>query len=335
MRLGRFAVVFVDEQGRHEKDTALGHAFEMARVFVEIAAMFDRIDPRVDRNVEPAAAQRVAHDPPVEGVRLVDQRLHLVKVEGAVARPVARPGAGAAGRRAFDHVGAGPHHPAHHRPHIGERIDDALRQQRIARDAAAIVERQARRTDRVTDAADRRDDRQGQHQARPVDQPFLDRALEPSIEPGGVADHRVAGGERLSQHRRGAQVTGALGLIEAPAMLQRIPVVRHVVVAIDQARQHRHSGDIDDFGFGRPVALVAGGDRVDTVAADHDCRTIDRRGAGAIDQPRVFQDLHCVSSLRAPTPALPRKRGRESQEPPPIALPRWRGKESAAAAADG
>ena len=37
MRLRRFAVVLVDQQGRHEEDAALGHAFEVARVLVEIA----------------------------------------------------------------------------------------------------------------------------------------------------------------------------------------------------------------------------------------------------------------------------------------------------------
>ena len=36
MRLRRFPVVLVYEQGRHEEDAALGHLFEVARVFVEI-----------------------------------------------------------------------------------------------------------------------------------------------------------------------------------------------------------------------------------------------------------------------------------------------------------
>ena len=40
----------------------------------------------------------------------------------------------------------------------------------------------------------------------PVDQPFLDRPLEPGIEPGGVADRGVAGGQGLLQHRGGAQM---------------------------------------------------------------------------------------------------------------------------------
>jgi hypothetical protein len=39
MRQGRFAVVFVDCEGRHEKDTALRHHVEQLRLFVEVAAM--------------------------------------------------------------------------------------------------------------------------------------------------------------------------------------------------------------------------------------------------------------------------------------------------------
>ena len=156
MRLRRFAVVFVNQQRRHKEDAALGHAFEVARVFVEVAAMLDGIDAGLDRDVEPAPAERMAHDPPVEGVRLLDQRLHLVEIEGAVARTVARPGAGAAGGRAFDHIGAGPHHAAHHRAHIADVLDDAFRRERVARHAAAIGPgAMPRWADPVADAADR------------------------------------------------------------------------------------------------------------------------------------------------------------------------------------
>ena len=126
MRLRRFAVVFVDQQRRHEKDAALGHLFEMARVLVEIAAVLDRVDAGLDRDVEPAPAERVAHHAAVERVRLVDQRAHLVEVEGGVARAVPGARAGAAGGRAFDDVGAGPHHLAHDIAHIGEAVDDAV-----------------------------------------------------------------------------------------------------------------------------------------------------------------------------------------------------------------
>src|SRR5207237_960803 len=122
--------------------------------------------------------------------------------------------------------------------------------------------------------------------------PALDRTLEADVEPGGVADHRVAGGERLLQHRGGAQMAGALRLVEAPAMLERVAVVRHMVMAIDQAGEHRLSRNIDDLRVARPIALVTGGDRRDPVVAKHDRCIVDRCGAGAVNQPAAFEDLH-------------------------------------------
>ena len=220
--------------------------------------MVDRIDPGLDRDLQPAPAQRMADDPAVERVRLLDQGLHLVEVEGAVHRPMARARAGAAGRGAFDHVGPGAHHPAHHRPHIGEAVDDAVGQQRVVRHAA----REAGRADPVADAADRRDDDQRQHQPGPRDQPLVDRPLEPGIEPGGVAHRRIAGGERLSQHLGGAQGARRLRLVDAPAPRQIVAVHRQVVVGVDQPRQYRHAGHVDDLGVGRPSPR----DRVSTAA---------------------------------------------------------------------
>ena len=84
--------------------------------------MVDRIDAGLDRDAQPAPAERVADHPAVERVRLLDQGLHLVEVEGAVTRPVPRARAGAAGRRTFDDVGPGANDPAHHRPDIPEAV---------------------------------------------------------------------------------------------------------------------------------------------------------------------------------------------------------------------
>jgi hypothetical protein len=49
----------------------------------------------------------VAHHAAAEGVRFRHQRPHLLEREGRVGRPVARPGARAAGGSGLDHVGAG------------------------------------------------------------------------------------------------------------------------------------------------------------------------------------------------------------------------------------
>ena len=57
--------------------------------------------------------------------------MHLVKVEGAVTRSVTGARAGAAGRRAFDHIGTGPHDPADDWTDIRQAVDDTVRQQWI------------------------------------------------------------------------------------------------------------------------------------------------------------------------------------------------------------
>jgi hypothetical protein len=73
-------VVFVDRKGRQEKDAALRHHVEQFGLLVEIAAMFDRVDAGLDRDAQPAAAERMTHDPAIQRVRFVGQRLHLVAI---------------------------------------------------------------------------------------------------------------------------------------------------------------------------------------------------------------------------------------------------------------
>ena len=233
MRQRRFAVEIVNRKGRHKKDAALRHHVEELGLLVQVAAVLDRVDAGLDRDAQAASAERMAHDAAVEGMRLVGQRLHFVEIEGAVRRPVLGPRAGAAGRRAFDDVGPGAHHPSDDRTDIGEAVDDAVGEQRVVRHAA----RKSRGADAVADPADRRDDAQRNDEPRPRDQSFVDRPLEPGVEPGGVAHRGVAGFEGLLQHLGGAQCPGALRLVDAPAPRQIVAVHRHVVVAIDQPRQ--------------------------------------------------------------------------------------------------
>ena len=78
----------VNREGRHEEDAALRHHVEQLGLLVQVAAMLDRVDAGLDRNAQPAAAQRMAHDPAIERMRLLGQRLHFVEIEGAVPRPV-------------------------------------------------------------------------------------------------------------------------------------------------------------------------------------------------------------------------------------------------------
>ena len=151
MRQRRFAVEVVDRKGRHKEDAALRHRVEQFGLLVEVAAVLYRIDAGLDRDAQAPSAERVTHDAAVERVRLVGQRLHLVEIEGAVARPVLGARAGAAGRRAFDDVRTGSHHAANHRADIGEAVDDPVGQQRILRHAAG----KPGRADTVADPADR------------------------------------------------------------------------------------------------------------------------------------------------------------------------------------
>ncbi len=233
-------------------------------------------------------------------MRLLGQRVHLVQVEGAVHWPVLRARAGPASRGAFDDVRTGPHHPANRRADIREAVDDPIRQQWIIRHATG----KPGRADAVADPADRRDDAQRDDEPRPGDQPLVDRPLEPGVETGGVAHRGVSHRQGLLQDLGGAQGPGALRLVNAPAPRQIIAVHRHMVVAIDQAGQDRHAGDIDNLGILRPLAGGFGGDRLDPLIADHDRSARLRSGAGSVDQPSALQHLH----LSAPSSC-----GRRSQ----------------------
>src|SRR2546425_4789921 len=106
----------------------------------------------------------------------------------SVLRAVTGPRAGAAGRGALDHVRAGADHRPDRRPHALDALGDAWGKARILKE----WRRMAGRADAVADPADRRDDPERQDQARPRDQPLVDRETEARVEPAGVPHRRVA-----------------------------------------------------------------------------------------------------------------------------------------------
>src|SRR5215472_6134343 len=136
MRQRRLAMEVVDREGRHKEDATFRHRVQQFGFFIEIAAVLDRVDAGLDRDAQPAAAERMAHDAAVEGVRLLGQRLHLVQIEGAVPRAVLWARAGAACRGAFDDIRTGPYDPTNNRANVGQAVDDAVWQQRVVRHAA-------------------------------------------------------------------------------------------------------------------------------------------------------------------------------------------------------
>ena len=300
----RFAVVLVDRQRRDERDPALRHHRNQLTILVEVAAVLDRVDAGFDRHAQPGPAHRVAHDPTSEQVGLVDQRLHLVQRERAVARAVTGTRAGAAGGSALDHVGARPDHGPHRRAHRLDAVGDARGHARIV----AARRRVARRAHAVAEAAGRRDDRERHDQARPRDEAVANRQPEARVETAGVAHRRVARLEDLARDRGGAQVPRALRLVQAPALRQLVAVEGQMVVAIDEPGHRGETRGVDHvdagLGAGRPTAArVRRGHRLDPSVVDHHARVAHGRRAAAVDQGADSDDLHgCLPPSSSPTP---------------------------------
>src|SRR5262249_35856341 len=206
-------------------------------------------------------------------------------------RPVSGARAGAARGGALDDVGARPNHGAHDRPRLLHAIGDAVGQRGIRRHHALVT----RRADPVTDAADGRHDSHGGGQPRPGDQALLDPNPEPGVETTRVSHGGVAHAEGALDGTRGPQAAGAGRLVEAPTMREVVAVEGEMVVTVDEARQHRASGDVEDLGVRRPRA-DARGDRLDAIVAQDDRRITHGLGARAVDQGAASQYSHGLSS---------------------------------------
>src|SRR5262249_28937038 len=73
-----------------------------------------------------------------------------------------------------------------------------------------------------------------------------------------------------------------------------------MTMAVDEARQHRLAGRVDDLGIGRNGHIAALSDRFKPSAADDDHRIPDRWTAGAVDQLATPQCQHFVSHPLTP-----------------------------------
>src|SRR5262249_45536839 len=94
---------------------------------------------------------------------------------------------------------------------------------------------------------------------------------------------------------RSPQAAGAGRLVEAPAMREVVAVEGEMVVTVDEARQHRASGDVEDVGVRRPRA-DARGDGLDAIVAQDDRRITHGRDARAVNQGATSQYSHGLSS---------------------------------------
>src|SRR5215470_8937998 len=287
----RLAVIFIDGEGGHQEHAALRHHRDQLRLLVEIAAVLDGIDAGLEGDAQAPSTEGVAHDLAPQRMRLVDQGAHLVQVEGAVLRPVAGARAGAARGGALDDVGARPNHGAHDRPRLLDAIGDAVGQRGIGRHDALVT----RRADAVTNAADGRHDGHGGEQPRPADQALLDGDPEPGVETARVSHGGVAHAEGALDGARGPQTAGAGRLVETPAVREVVAVEGEMVVTVDEARQHRAPGDVEDLGVRGPRA-GARGDGFDAIVAQDDRRITHGRDARAVDQGATSQYSHGTSS---------------------------------------
>ena len=294
---GRLAMILVDRQGRDEEDVALGHHRDQLSVLVEVAAVLDRIDPRLDRDAQPGSTEGVAHHAPAERVRFVHERFHLFQRELGILRPVTGARAGPAGRRALDHVRAGSDHRADRRPHRLDAVGDARRKPRIGLGGRPV----ARRAHTIAQASGRRDDRERQHEPRSRDQPFLDGDAKPRVEPAGVADRRVAGLEDLSGDGRCAQMPRRARLVETPALRELVAMEGEVIVAVDEPGQHGEARGVDHLGAGRPASARPGRRHgLDPAVVDLNHRVTHRRSSGAVDQGTRSDDFHCSQPFTEP-----------------------------------
>ena len=153
--------------------------------------MFDRVDSRAQRGVDPDSAMRVRGDPEAQQMRLVGDRLQLLEAQLLRARRVGL-GQDAAGGADLDDLGAifaqAPHDFAHL---VGTAAQPELRVVETGRQVAGIVAMPAGRADQIS----------GGHDARADDVAALDRPLQRHVIEVATADvaHR---GKAGAQHLR-------------------------------------------------------------------------------------------------------------------------------------
>ena len=299
-------VKVVDLEGGHEKGAHPGHHVEQVRFLCQIAAVLDGAGAALDGPAQPRPAHGVAHGLPAQGAGLPNQCLDLVGAEGGVLGAVAAAGAGPAGGGELYDVGANPDQLAHLGPHAVDPVGHAGGKQRVVFPGPPVPGG----TYVVAQAAGGGDDAHRDHQAGAGAEPLLDRLLEAGVQPSGVSDAGVSGGQGLLQHLGGAQVLQGDRLGKAPAAGQVVALGGQVVVAIDEAGQQGQSGNVDDLGGGWKRDGGRRSHGLDPLAVNEDGRVPQHRPPGAVDEVGADESFHGAPPAAMMDNSCPGPRGR-------------------------
>ena len=127
----------------------------------------------------------------------------------------------------------------------------------------------------------------GDEQARPGEQPLLDRQLVAEIGAAGVADGgeaaRQHGAEPLGRMRGGERGRDVAGGVEAEADMAR----HDVDMAVDQAGHQGTAAEIDDPS---PRGIEAAVDGDDQAAVDQHVAATDQRARPRIEEAEIAQE---------------------------------------------
>src|SRR5436309_1663131 len=104
----------------------------------------------------------------------------------------------------------------------------------------------------VANAARGWNDAHRQQQARPSNNALVDCQFETDIKTGGVAYSGIARGEGLPQDRGGAHMRGAEGLMQPPALRERVAMRGEMIVAVNETRQQGEAREINNVDVCRP-----------------------------------------------------------------------------------
>ena len=298
--------VVEEVEGGDEHRPALGHPVQQIRPLVEVEAVLDGVDAGPDREFRPGQSLAMRGGPIGLAMGLVHERAHLVGRHLARVRVLQLHRAGA-GAHDLDEVRPGPDLLADGAPDVVGPV------------GLAVHAREKPPTGRGRGHDSAAEEHPGRGE-RPVARGLA--GVEQDVAVGAdVADRRDAVAQQVAE-RPGHEVAEnpvaeRLGALGGPREVPRVLEHRDMDVGIDQARQHRQAGDIDQAGVIRS-AVIRAGDRLDPAVPDvdrarfrgspptivHDMASDERRPSGRGrrigEERRQATDVHCGMLRPAP-----------------------------------